>query len=111
MDTKPVTFTVRTQCPPQYAEMFNKWYDETHVPLLMKFKGIKRAARYQRISENGEHLEFLATYEFESEPVFKEFWDSPERAVALEERLATWKDKPFEIKAMVTYKLLKSWAR
>ena len=108
MERKLVVFMVWTQCPPEQAEMFNKWYDEVHMPLQLKFKGLKRAARYRRIDEGSE---YLATYEFESKETFKEFWDSPERAAALEERLGSWENKPFEIKAMVNYELIKSWER
>lgn len=106
---KKVIFMVLSQCSPEYAEEFSRWYDEVHIPLLLKFKGVKSAARYQRIGEGSQYPEYLATYEFEDEPTFLEFWDSPERAVAHKERLNSWKDKPYEIKAMFTYELIKSW--
>ena len=111
MEKKPVIFMVWTQCLPEYAEEFNKWYDEVHVPLLLKFKGLKRVARYRVIGESSKYHEYLASYEFRSEKIFKEFWDSPERAVALEERLNSWEDKPYEIKAMVYYGLIRSWGK
>lgn len=54
--------------PAREAE-FNEWYDQTHLPDVLKYPGITRATRYQNISPEGGPGNFLAIYEVESDDI------------------------------------------
>ena len=47
MKTGPVIKVIEMECPPEIEEGWNAWYNEKHVPQVLKFKGFKRAARYK----------------------------------------------------------------
>jgi hypothetical protein len=63
---------VATRCKSEEEARFNRWYDETHIPMLMKFKGMKAAARYRVASDNPDYPTYLAIYQFESEEAFRD---------------------------------------
>ena len=42
MESKPVLFIAASECSPEVEEKYNKWYNEVHVPWVMKYKGIKK---------------------------------------------------------------------
>lgn len=111
METKPVINVVATQCRPEVEAKFNKWYDEIHIPLLFKFKGMKKVTRYKILRESGEYPAYLAIYEFESQKALEEYETSPELAAGREEMKETWKGEGFEIKWRVQYEAMKTWER
>ncbi len=111
METKSVIHIVATQCQPEIEEKFNKWYDETHIPMLFKYSGLKSATRYKLLSESEDYPKYLAVYEFESREAFKAYQTSPELAEALEEMKETWKQNGYETKWRVQYELIKTWQR
>ena len=111
MEDKPVINIVATQCRPEVEEKFNKWYDETHIPLLFKFKGMKEVTRYKIINEADEYPKYMAIYKFESEKALKEYETSPELAAAREEMRGTWKEGGWETTWRVQYKSMKTWKR
>ncbi|RZA11656.1 MAG: hypothetical protein EOP02_31870 [Proteobacteria bacterium] len=47
-------------------EIYNKWYDEVHVPALLKVPGIVAARRYKTIQSN-LNWPYVATYEIETD--------------------------------------------
>ena len=102
---------VATECPPENDAKFNKWYNEVHIPLLFKYKGMKRVSRYQVMGETKDVPQYLAFYEFESKEALENLPKSPEFAVALEEMQDTWKDGGLDIKWMASYEPIKTWER
>ena len=111
MKNNPIMNLVATECSPKEEKRFNKWYDEVHIPLLFKYKGMKKVTRYKRLSEQKEYPTYLALYEFESQEALDKFPGSPERGVAFKEMQETWKGVGFEIKWAVPYESLKTWER
>ena len=111
MEDKSIIHVVASQCQPEVEEKFNKWYDDIHVPMLMKFKGIKEVTRYERVYETEEYPKYLAIYKFESQDSFEVYGTSPELAAAREEMKETWKEGGFEVKWRVQYKPMKTWVR
>lgn len=111
METKPVIHMVATRCQPEDEEKFNRWYDEIHIPLLLKFKGMKKVTRYKIIYETEEYPKYLAMYKFESQKAYEEYETSPELAAAREEQRETWKERGFEVKWRVQYELIKTLER
>ncbi len=111
MAVKPVIHMVATQCLPEHEREFNKWYDEVHVPLLFKFKGMTNVARYKLVNGPGESPKYLAVYEFKDQKAFDDFGKSPEMTAAIAEMNETWKGRAFEIKWRLQYEVLKTWKR
>ena len=102
---------VATDCPAENDAKFNKWYNEVHIPLLFKFRGIKRVSRYKLMSENKDTPKYLAFYEYESKEDLEANPRSPEFAAAMQEMQETWKDGGFDIKWAASYEPIKTWER
>ena len=110
METKVMINIVATQCQPADEKKFNQWYNEVHVPLLMKFKGMTKVSRYEMTGDVKDFPKYLAVYEFESQKALEAFNNSPELAAALKEMNETWKGG-IDIKWMVQLKLLQTWIK
>ena len=87
METKHVINIAGTECSPEADEAFNKWYDEKHIPLNMKFKGLIGVTRYRlvRFTDSAivkEYPRYFTTYEFKDLETFKAWNASPELAEA-----------------------------
>ncbi len=100
---------VGINCAPELDEKFNKWYNETHVPMLMKFKGMKEAARYRITKETDEYPKYLATYLFDSKSVYETYKNSPEYAAGQAQIKEFWKDPKLDVLWRVQYEVLKVW--
>jgi len=120
MGNGPAIMIVGTECPPDAEEEWNKWYSETHVPDVFKFKGVKKASRYKIrqpggniASAAGESLadypSYLAIYEFENWQKLEAFYASPERDAAAKDWTDTWTDKGAKIKWRVFYEPIGTW--
>jgi hypothetical protein len=90
---------------------YNEWYTDRHVPMMFKFKGMKKASRYRLSGENKEGSRYLAIYEFDSKEALEEFPKSPEFAAAVKDFDEKWKDGGFERKWGAAYELIKSWEK
>lgn len=111
MGKKPVLNMVATQCQPEIEDKFNKWYDEIHIPLLFKFKGMKEVTRYKILGENDDSPKYLAIYRFESREDYEKYTSSPELAAAREEMKETWQGGGFDIMWRVQCEAMKTWER
>ena len=69
---------VGTNCSPDIEDEFNRWYDEVHVPMLLKFHGISAVTRYQILEANEDYPKYLTGYQFESEEAFESYGKSQE---------------------------------
>jgi len=85
---------VATECPCALEPRFNKWYDEVHIPMLMKFKGIKKVTRYKVPDNNKEKGSYLAIYEYDSKDDMAALNASPEFKAAIDEMNESWKNQP-----------------
>ena len=111
MGDKPIINIVATQCRPEDEEKFNKWYDEVHVPMLLKFRGLREVIRCKIINETEGLTNYLALYQFESQKAFAEYESSPELAAATAERKETWGEEGFSRKWRAQYEIVKTWER
>ena len=111
MATSPVINVVAIQCQPEVEEKFNKWYDEIHIPMLFKFKGMKKVTRYKILKETEEYPSYLMIYEFESRKAYEEYETSPELTAGRTEMKESWKEGGFEIKWRVQYETTKIWEK
>jgi uncharacterized protein (TIGR02118 family) len=102
---------VATECAPKNDAKFNKWYDEVHIPMLMKYKGIKKVTRYKVLEDKEQQPKYLAVYEFDTKEDLDGLQTSPEFKAAIEEMQETWKGEMFDIKWAVSAQPLKTWER
>lgn len=109
MGDQSVTFIVATECLPEVEEKFNKWYDEVHIPMLLKLKGLKEVTRFKVITEGGGYPTYMATYKFENMRAYEAFENGPILKAARAEIEETWKTKRFEIKWRVAYQPMNTW--
>lgn len=65
-------FMVRATITKEQEAAFNKWYDEEHVPQVLRYNGAVSGRRYKRIMGEDKY-DYMALYEFKSEETFKEF--------------------------------------
>jgi antibiotic biosynthesis monooxygenase (ABM) superfamily enzyme len=110
MASKPVINVVITECPPEVEGKFTKWYNEVHIPMLFKFKGMRRVTRYKLLKEPGGNPAFMAIYEFENRQDYEAYGKSPELAAARAEMQETWKGG-FQITSRAQYEFLKTWQK
>ena len=92
------------------AAEFNEWYDNTHVPWLMKTQTIAESLRYQIMQPNKEYPTYLAVYYFTNQQKYEIFLDHPERVAAVKELNEHW---PNGIGGMwrVQYRMTKRWEK
>ncbi|MBI2832508.1 MAG: EthD family reductase [Chloroflexi bacterium] len=102
-----------TSCTPEVEEKWNKWYNETHIPMILKFKGVKKATRYKIVGDNpeGKYPTYLAIYEFDSQKDVQDYEASPEHAAAHKDFVESWKDKGHQRKWRVYYEVIKTWEK
>jgi uncharacterized protein (TIGR02118 family) len=108
MADKPMINIVATQCQPVDEDKFNKWYNEVHIPMLMKNKLLKGVTRYKSLSESGKSPRYIAIYKYASAKDFEAYNKSPELAAALKEMQGTWGTK-IELTSRIQYEIVKEF--
>jgi len=101
---------VYTECYPAKEAAFNKWYNEVHIPMLMKYKGMKKVTRYKITDEKAKKPRFLAVYEYDTMAAYKALNDSQEFKDAIAEMNETWKSG-FDITGYTLCEPLKTFER
>lgn len=91
MEKGQVIHIVGNRCRTDVEDKFNRWMEEIHIPMLMKFKGLKSATRFKRLYPGDEYPVFISQFLFESKDAFEAYEASPELAAALEETEQFWK--------------------
>jgi hypothetical protein len=109
MKSKTIVHVVGTVCPPEKEAEFDRWYNETHVPDLMKFKKLKGVTRLKKLHGDLEYPVFLIFYEFETDKDYQDYIKSPERAEAGGEWARVQKELGAGRKWSVQYEVIKSW--
>jgi uncharacterized protein (TIGR02118 family) len=102
---------VATECVPEDDAKFNKWYNEVHIPMLMKYKGIMKVTRYKILEAKQEKPRYLAVYEYDKKEDLDKLTASPEFKAAIEEMQETQKNCRFEIKGATLGEPIKTWER
>ncbi len=88
---------VGTQCAPDLEAKFNKWYDEVHIPMLLKSKLLLSVTRYRLApGTEGDYPKYLAIYEFKDQAAFKAWESGEEMRNAREGKRVSWADRSFE---------------
>jgi antibiotic biosynthesis monooxygenase (ABM) superfamily enzyme len=92
MPATPYINLVGTKCRPDQETKYNKWYDEIHIPMLLKFKGLKAVTRYKLAADDKNASPYISIFQFESKEALDAYNKSPELAAAREEMKQSWPD-------------------
>ena len=116
MTNKPLIWMVGIQCRTETEAEFNAWYDDIHVPMLLKGDHVKKVSRFKladRTYQVGTTTEvcpdYLTIYEFESQDQFDSWMSGQARAEAGEDKVKIWSENPYEVKWATRYDLINSW--
>ena len=87
MAAKPVINIAGTVCPPEADERFNRWYDDKHIPMNLKFEGLTGVTRYRMVRSNGDaavqkYPRYVTIYRLKDLAAFAAWNTSPELAAA-----------------------------
>lgn len=108
---KHVINMVLVDCQPSVEAKYNKWYNEVHIPLIMKYSGIVGTTRYQLLKGPEGQARYLTIYEFKDQQAMDDFPKSAEYKVVDDELHATWKGPEFKVQAAAQYEVIKNWAK
>jgi hypothetical protein len=114
MARKPHILHVRGfNVPAENDAKFNKWYSETHIPLLMKTGEIEEATRYQRLTNDDKYPKYLTTYRIKDKEALARYQDqtSPQRIAVREELNQTWPTPGYQGTWVVQYEEIKTWKK
>ena len=99
---------VGTQCQGRDEAKFNKWYNEVHIPMVMKSGYVKGVSRYKAIGKADDPPKYIATYKFANLKDYEAHQSSPELAAAIKEMQGSWGTN-VELTSRVHYELIKEW--
>ena len=68
-------FVVRATITAEREDAFNRWYNEEHLPQVLRYNGAVSGRRYRKLTGEDRYA-YMAVYEFASEDVFRRFRDS-----------------------------------
>jgi uncharacterized protein (TIGR02118 family) len=102
---------VATECIPGDEAKFNKWYNEVHIPMIMKFKGVKKVTRYKVTGESTGKGKYMAIYEYDSAADMAACNASPEFKAAIDEMNETWKGCMFDLKWAMACEPIKTFGK
>jgi quinol monooxygenase YgiN len=108
MANNQVIFIVGTTCRVKDVAKFNKWYDEVHIPMLMKSRYLKGVSRYRAVVNAGDPPRYIAIYRFANMKDFEAQQAGPELAAARAEMRETWGNDA-EVTSRVHYELVKEF--
>lgn len=68
-------FVVRATVSAEREAAFNRWYNEEHLPQVLRYNGAVSGRRYRKLVGE-DRYQYMATYEFASEEVLRQFLKS-----------------------------------
>ncbi|MFC1937132.1 DUF4286 family protein [Chloroflexota bacterium] len=98
---------------PEAEEKFNRWYNETHIPMLMECKTLRKVTRYKRVTPGEKYPEYMVIYEFDNLEGFERYSKGPEFAATVKELGESWPgqgmERGFEMEWRLEFEEIKSW--
>lgn len=117
MSRKPVIWTVGLQCRAEDEEKFNRWYDDVHVPMLLKGGHVTKVTRYEVATAGHDVVpgtikcpKYQTIYEFEDSDKFESWMKGEARAEAGRDKAETWGDRVYEVIWAARYDVTTTWA-
>jgi hypothetical protein len=112
MINKPTIYLAGLQCSPELDAKFNKWYNETHVPLLFKSEHVMSVTRYKLVPIiEAQNPTYLTIYDFKDKKGVKAWFASPLMADAQANTQKTWAGEDFTAPWQGVYEPFKIWQK
>jgi hypothetical protein len=92
------------------AAAVNKWYDSTHIPLLMQYPGLQKSVRFQNAA-SGAKPGYFALYNYKDSADWAGLNSSAPFDSANKELTAHWKNGEYTMALAISYKKIKSWVK
>jgi hypothetical protein len=108
MADRPVINIVGTTCQPADEAKFNRWYNEVHIPMLLKYKKLLGVTRYKVAEEDPNHPRYIAIYKYARRKDLEDMAKSPAFEAAVKEMRESWGQK-IEVTSRVVYEVIKEW--
>lgn len=116
MSSETVIWTVGIQCKTEDEVKFNAWYDDVHVPMLLKGDCVQKVTRF-KLADETYHVgvttqvcpNYLTIYEFENQGKFESWMNGQARAEAGNDKTETWGENVYEVKWATRYNLINAW--
>ena len=100
-----------TECAPEQEAKYVKWYEDVHVPMLLKIPEVLRVTRYRFVSGEKDHPKYLTIYEFADLAAAERYEKSAEVAASKEEIKVSWPQGGWEHKWKAQYEVTKVWEK
>jgi len=68
-------FVVRATITKDREAAFNKWYNEEHLPQVLRYNGAISGRRYRKVAGEDKY-DYMAVYELASEEILQQFLKS-----------------------------------
>jgi len=93
---------------PEYEAEFNDWYDNIHLPMVLKSKGIEKVTRYKLAPmTEGDNAEYLTICEFADTDAYLVWRSSPEMKATMAEQEERWAGRDWrEVKFRAVYNII-----
>lgn len=116
MYNQTVIWTVGIQCKAEDEVKFNIWYDDIHVPMLLKGDCVQKVTRF-KLADETYHVgtttqvcpNYLTIYEFENQEKFESWMNGQARTEAGDDKTKTWGENVYEVKWATRYNLINTW--
>jgi antibiotic biosynthesis monooxygenase (ABM) superfamily enzyme len=114
---------LKTECNPEDEEKFNKWYNEVHIPHILKHPACLAATRCRIMDPEGEFPEYITIYEFTNKQAFEEYEKARSTPEWKAELIKYWgrdpnvkapgasKQRGFSVKSNINCEVLKTWRK
>lgn len=80
-------YLVRSNCSdPSRHDEFNKWYDDVHIPHVLRAPGMVGAKRYRLATKGANEAQYLAIYEMDTPDPEQVLTDIRAQSAGLRER-------------------------
>jgi len=101
------------QCSPGLDDKFNKWYNETHIPLLFKSEHVMSVTRYKLVPviKGQNNPMYLTTYDFKDKKGVEAWFASPFMAAAVADTKKTWAEEGFDAPWQAVYEPITTWRK
>jgi hypothetical protein len=110
--TPTIMQIVGAELDPANDAALNVWYDNTHLPLFMRYPGLVKVARFKRIADTTGDIKatalptYLAVYYYPTQADADGLASSPARAAAFENQADTWKNNELMLKCVLFAKYI-----
>jgi len=116
MSNQAVIWMVGINCKAEDEEKFNAWYDDVHVPMLLKGDFVKKVTRF-KLADETYHVgaatqpcpTYLTIYEFDNQAKFEAWMNSEARIEAGVDKEKTWSESAYDVQWATRYNLTNAW--